>query len=60
MAEYAVVNAAEIPTPALLVYRDVVAHNIQAIGDMVGGYERLRPHIKTHKMSRVDGEVSQV
>ena len=53
MDDYRVVNAGEMPTPALLVYRDVVAHNIQTIGDLLGGYARLRPHIKTHKMSQV-------
>lgn len=53
MDDYRVINADEIPTPALLVYKEAVAHNIRAIGEMMGGYERLRPHIKTHKMSRI-------
>lgn len=53
MGDYDVVNANEIPTPALLVYRDMVRHNIKTIGDLMGGYARLCPHIKTHKMSRV-------
>jgi D-serine deaminase-like pyridoxal phosphate-dependent protein len=53
MDEYRVTNADEIPTPALLVYKEAVAHNIRAMGELMGGYERLRPHIKTHKMSRI-------
>lgn len=53
MDNYQVVNANEIPTPALLVYKDAVAHNIKTIGEMLGGYARLRPHIKTHKMAQV-------
>lgn len=53
MLDYQVKNAGEIPTPALLVYKAAVAHNIRAIGDMMGGYARLRPHIKTHKMSQI-------
>ncbi|MBT3606000.1 MAG: D-TA family PLP-dependent enzyme [Candidatus Latescibacteria bacterium] len=53
MDEYLVKNADEIPTPALLVYKEAVAHNIKTIGEMMGGYERLRPHIKTHKMAQV-------
>ena len=53
MFDYRVKNAEEIPTPALLVYKAAVAHNIRAIGDMMGGYARLRPHIKTHKMSQI-------
>ncbi len=51
--EYRIVNEDEITTPALVIYRDRVAENIRRIGEMLGGYERLRPHIKTHKMSRV-------
>ena len=53
MDNYTVKNVDEIPTPALLVYKDAVAHNIKTIGEMLGGYERLRPHIKTHKMAQV-------
>lgn len=53
MDEYRVLNADDIPTPALLVYREAVAHNIKTIGEMMGGYDRLRPHIKTHKMAQV-------
>lgn len=53
MEAYRVNNAHEIPTPALLIYKDHVAHNIRSIGERLGGYERFRPHIKTHKMSRV-------
>ncbi len=53
MHDYQVKNAHEIPTPALLIYKAAVAHNIRAIGEMMDGYARLRPHIKTHKMSQV-------
>ncbi|MDA0708942.1 MAG: alanine racemase [bacterium] len=53
MDNYQVLNADEIPTPALLVYRQAIAQNIKAIGEMLGGYERLRPHVKTHKMAVV-------
>lgn len=53
MGDYTIVDAKDIPTPALLVYRDAVARNIKAIGDLLGGYARLRPHVKTHKMSQV-------
>jgi len=53
MDRYRVTNTHEIPTPALLVYREIVEENIRSIGEMLGGYDRLRPHIKTHKMSRV-------
>jgi len=50
---YEIKNIDEIPSPALVVYRDVVAQNIKTIGGLLDGYDRLRPHIKTHKMSQV-------
>lgn len=53
MRDYRIKNAREIPTPALLIYEAAVAHNIRAMGEMMGGYARLRPHIKTHKMSQI-------
>ena len=50
---YRIVNEDEIATPALVIYPELVAENIRRIGEMLGGYEGLRPHIKTHKMSRI-------
>lgn len=46
-------EVAEIPSPALLVYRDQVEKNIRRMLAIAGGPERLRPHIKTHKMREV-------
>jgi D-serine deaminase-like pyridoxal phosphate-dependent protein len=51
--DYTIKNVDEIPSPALVVYRDVVEQNIRTIGGLLDGYDRLRPHIKTHKMSQV-------
>ncbi|HAA75549.1 TPA: threonine aldolase [Candidatus Latescibacteria bacterium] len=51
--DYTIKNVDEIPSPALVVYKDIVARNIQTIGGLLDGYDRLRPHIKTHKMSAV-------
>ncbi len=53
MEEYRISNAHEIPTPALIVFKSLVQENIRAIGQILGGYDRLRPHVKTHKMSRI-------
>jgi D-serine deaminase-like pyridoxal phosphate-dependent protein len=50
---YAVENAAEIPSPALLVYPDRIRRNIDVMIAATGGVDRLRPHVKTHKMSEV-------
>ena len=43
-------NEAEVPSPALLVYRERVDENLRAMLEIAGGPVRLRPHIKTHKM----------
>lgn len=54
MEEYLVQNSQFIDSPALLVYPDRIAHNIQAMLDMVDGdAEKLMPHVKTHKMAEV-------
>jgi D-serine deaminase-like pyridoxal phosphate-dependent protein len=47
---YQVINAAEVPSPALLVYTERAEENIRHMVELAGGPERLRPHIKTHKM----------
>jgi D-serine deaminase-like pyridoxal phosphate-dependent protein len=43
-------NAAEVPSPALLVYPARVEENLRRMIAIAGGTERLRPHMKTHKM----------
>src|SRR5437773_2426329 len=48
-----VVNAAEIESPALLVFPDRIQENIRRMIAIAGGAERLRPHMKTHKMPEV-------
>jgi D-threonine aldolase len=52
-AAYLVKNAAEIPSPALLVYREALRENIDLAVAMAGGAARLRPHVKTHKTPRI-------
>ena len=50
---YQINNADEVPSPALLVYPDRIENNIRKIIEIAGGTERLRPHVKTHKMSEI-------
>jgi len=50
---YVVENVAEIDSPALLVYPDRAEENIRRMIAYAGGVERLRPHVKTHKMSEI-------
>jgi len=50
---YRVENADEIPSPALLIYRERVEENIRRMVAIAGDARRLRPHVKTHKMPGV-------
>jgi D-serine deaminase-like pyridoxal phosphate-dependent protein len=50
---HTVENLGEVDTPALLVYPDRVEENIRRMVRMAGSTDRLRPHIKTHKMPEV-------
>jgi len=46
-------DVADVPSPALLVYRDRVKENVRRMLAIARGPDRLRPHIKTHKMREV-------
>ena len=50
---YAIQNADEVPSPALLVYPDRVEENIRRMIALAGGVDRLRPHMKTSKIPEV-------
>ncbi len=50
---YAIENIAEIDSPALLVFADRAQENIARMVRYAGGPQRLRPHVKTHKMAEV-------
>jgi D-serine deaminase-like pyridoxal phosphate-dependent protein len=50
---YSVENVDLIPSPSLLVYPDRIQANLQRMIAMAGGVDRLRPHVKTHKMPQV-------
>jgi D-serine deaminase-like pyridoxal phosphate-dependent protein len=47
---FEVTNAAEIPSPALLLFRARIEANLAEMLRIAGGPGRLRPHIKTHKL----------
>ncbi len=46
-------NEGETISPSLLVYPERIVENIHTMIRMVGDVERLRPHIKTHKMAEI-------
>jgi D-threonine aldolase len=50
---YKIKNINEIDTPALLIYKDRASQNIAKAIKMAGSVERLRPHVKTHKIKEV-------
>ena len=53
-------NEAEILSPSLLVYPDRIFRNLERMLQIAGGAERLRPHVKTHKLPEVVGmQISQ-
>lgn len=46
-------NEAEIASPALLLYRERIEHNLQLMLKIARGAHRLRPHVKTHKLGQL-------
>jgi len=46
-------NADEIPSPTILIYPDRIRENLRRMIAQAGGVERLRPHVKTHKLPQV-------
>ncbi len=50
---YTLANPETIPSPALLLYPQRVEANIERLLALAGNRERLRPHVKTHKLPQV-------
>jgi D-serine deaminase-like pyridoxal phosphate-dependent protein len=50
---YLVRNVNEIFSPSLLVYPDRIESNIRKMIAIAGSADRLRPHVKTHKMPEI-------
>lgn len=50
---FTVANVHEVPSPSLLVYPERVEENVRRMIAIAGGVERLRPHMKTHKMAEM-------
>lgn len=46
-------NEAEIPSPALLLDLAAIDENLRRMVAIAGGPERLRPHVKTHKLPQL-------
>jgi D-serine deaminase-like pyridoxal phosphate-dependent protein len=50
---YRVARPDELPTPAMLVFRDRVQHNIRSVCEVANGGRNLFTHVKTHKSGAV-------
>lgn len=50
---FTVENEAEIPSPALILFRERIESNLAQMLATVGDPTRLRPHIKTHKLPQI-------
>ena len=53
-------NAAEIPSPALLLHWESVEENLRRMLAMVDAPDRLRPHLKTHKLPQIIARLVQL
>ena len=50
---YEAENVGEIYSPSLLIYPDRIERNIEKMIRIAGSTDKLRPHVKTHKMSEI-------
>jgi D-serine deaminase-like pyridoxal phosphate-dependent protein len=50
---YSIANEQAIPSPTVLVYPDRIRENIRRMIAIAGSPDRLRPHVKTHKLPQV-------
>ncbi|MBE0666428.1 MAG: alanine racemase, partial [Bacteroidales bacterium] len=50
---YQLYNVNEVTSPSLLIYPDRVELNIKKMISMTGSADKLRPHVKTHKMPEI-------
>ncbi len=51
--DYSLVAPDALETPAMLLFQDVMDHNIRGVCEMVGGGQNLIAHVKTHKSEAV-------
>ena len=50
---YAITNAQALDSPAVLLYPARIEQNLQSMAAIAGGVQRLRPHVKSHKLAQV-------
>ena len=50
---YQIANESAVESPAMLVFPERIRENIRRMIAIAGAPERLRPHVKTHKLPQV-------
>lgn len=50
---YRLADAADVFSPSLVLYPELIKANIARVVELAGGTERLRPHVKTHKTREI-------
>jgi len=50
---FCVADPEAIETPAMLLFQNIMEHNIKSVCDLVGGAQNLIVHVKTHKSEAV-------
>ncbi|MEJ2583570.1 MAG: D-TA family PLP-dependent enzyme [Robiginitalea sp.] len=50
---FLVAKSKQIDSPALLIFPERIRHNIEQMVQIAGDPKRLRPHVKTHKMTEI-------
>ncbi len=50
---YRIADTSQIISPGLVLYKELIAANLRRMLEIAGGPERLRPHVKTHKMREI-------
>ena len=53
MEWYQISNETAVPSPAMLLFPDRIQENIRRMVAIAGSPQRLRPHVKTHKLPQV-------
>ncbi len=51
--DYAIRDTSQMLSPSLVIFREIVRRNLDAMVAMAGSPDRLRPHVKTHKMPAI-------
>src|SRR5271157_3364502 len=52
-SRYAIDDPSDLLSPSLVIFRDLVRQNLTEMITMARGPDRLRPHVKTHKLAQV-------